>query len=80
MANRASAPSVQPSTTTARANPPHKDFMTEMTAKFQDVSLRPSSSLLTLYFPCRLLTFCALISSSNKDEKAKEQRRFEMAF
>jgi len=41
MANRASAPSVQSSTTTARANPPHKDFMTEMTAKFQDVSYVP---------------------------------------
>ena len=37
MANRASAPSVQSSTTTAR----HKDFMTEMTAKFQDVSYVP---------------------------------------
>ena len=41
MANRASAPSVQFSTTTARANPLHKDFMTEMTAKFQDVSYVP---------------------------------------
>jgi hypothetical protein len=38
MANRASAPSVQSSTTTARVNPSQKDFMTEMTAKFQDVS------------------------------------------
>jgi hypothetical protein len=38
MANRASVPSVQSSSTTARANPSQKDFMTEMTAKFQDVS------------------------------------------
>jgi hypothetical protein len=38
MANRASAPSVQSSTTHARANPSQKDFMTEMTAQFQDVS------------------------------------------
>jgi hypothetical protein len=35
---RANAPFIQPSGNTARANPSHKDFMTEMTTKFQDVS------------------------------------------
>jgi hypothetical protein len=41
MANRASAPAVQSSTTAARTNPSQKDFMAEMTAKFQDVSYVP---------------------------------------
>jgi hypothetical protein len=38
MPDRANAPSVQPAHNNARANPSHKDFMMDMTTKFQDVS------------------------------------------
>ena len=41
-ARRANAPLVQTSSSTARANPSHKDFMSEMTNKFQDVSWAPN--------------------------------------
>ena len=51
MAGQANASFVQPSTAAPRANPSHKDFMTEMTTKFQYVSHISQPSLLTSYFP-----------------------------
>ena len=50
-ASRANNPLVQTSNSAARANPSQKDFMTEMSTKFQDVSNAPQPRLLTLYFP-----------------------------
>ena len=50
MASQANASLGQSPSTVARTNPSHKDFMTEMTKKFQDVSLCFLPTLLTTYF------------------------------
>jgi hypothetical protein len=70
--NRANASFVQSSNTTARANPSQKDFMTEMTTKFQDVSHISTRSTDCL-LPCRLLTFAPSSLAQTKTRRRKSQ-------